>query len=255
MLSLKKLYKGISLEKKSVMAGEKVLLVEDDPRISQLVKYNLEKAGFKCTAVLSGEGAFPFLENTKYDLVILDVMLPNMDGFEVCRRIRQTPGLARIPVIMLTARGEEIDRIVGLELGADDYMVKPFSPRELVLRARAVIKRGPDSRSEEARDEILTADKLRLDVPRHKVTVAGKEVSLTAMEFKLLETLMRRKGRVQNREQLLNDVWDLDAEVTTRTIDTHVKRLRQKLGKTGRYIETVRGHGYRFHDDEEDDRH
>lgn len=253
MLSLKNSYHDISLEITSIMAGEKIILVEDDAHISRLVKYNLEKAGFKCTAVPSGEEAFPFLETTKYDLAILDVMLPKMDGFDVCKRIRQTPSLAHLPIIMLTARGEEIDRVVGLELGADDYMVKPFSPRELVLRARAVIKRGPGSRAEVARDEILTADKLKLDVARHKVAVAGKEVILTAMEFKLLETLMRRKGRVQNREQLLNDVWDLDAEVTTRTIDTHVKRLRQKLGKTGCYIETVRGHGYRFHEDEDEE--
>lgn len=252
MISLKKLQHGISLDIETIMTGEKVLLVEDDEHISKLVKYNLEKAGFNCTAVLSGEDAFPFLENTKYDLVILDIMLPQMDGFAVCKRIRQTPGLATLPIIMLTARGEEIDRVVGLELGADDYMVKPFSPRELTLRARAVIKRGAAMVTPERKgDEILVADQLKVDIARHKVTVSGKEVILTSMEFKLLETLMRRKGRVQNRDQLLNDVWDLDAEVTTRTIDTHVKRLRQKLGSMGSSIETVRGHGYRFHDDEE----
>jgi two-component system, OmpR family, phosphate regulon response regulator PhoB len=233
------------------MAGEKVLVIEDDEPIAKLVKYNLEKAGFFCFTVASGEESFPLLENSSFDLVILDIMLPQMDGFEVCKRIRQNPRLVSLPIIMLSARGEEIDRVVGLELGADDYMVKPFSPRELTLRARAVIKRGQGKASAESTvDEILVAEKLKLDVSRHKVTVGSKEVNLTAMEFKLLETLMRRRGRVQNRDQLLNDVWDLDAEVTTRTIDTHVKRLRQKLGKMGQFIETVRGHGYRFHDDD-----
>lgn len=236
-------------EKAPVMAGEKILIVEDDKHISKLVKYNLEKCGYNCVDVVTGEEAFEALNANQIDLIILDVMLPKMDGFDVCREIRQNPKQADIPIVMLTARGEEIDRIVGLEIGADDYLVKPFSPRELVLRVKGLLKRAtPQTGVKEKGKEILEYDKLKIDKPRHKVTVDGNEVNLTSMEFKLIETLMQRRGRVQTRDQLLNDVWEMDAEVTTRTIDTHIKRLRQKLGEMGQYIETVRGHGYRFYD-------
>jgi two-component system phosphate regulon response regulator PhoB len=182
------------------------------------------------------------------DLILLDVMLPKMDGLEVCKRLRRDQRWQNIPVIMLTARGEEIDRIVGLELGADDYMVKPFSPRELLLRIKGILRRGI-SKPESSKD-IIEAEKIKIDLARHKVFVDEKEILLTSMEFKLLKTLVERQGRVQTRDQLLNDVWDLDSSITTRTIDTHVKRLRQKLGKHGDLIETVRGHGYRFSEDE-----
>ncbi len=228
------------------MPQEKVLIVEDDKHISKLVKYNLEKAGFECSVVITGEQVFEALDKQPVDIIILDIMLPKMDGFEVCKLIRQRKDSAHIPIIMLTARGEEVDRIVGLELGADDYMVKPFSPRELILRIKAVLNRVKPKQTEESSKNIVSYEQLIIDIARHKVTVANKEISLTAMEFKLLLTLLNRQGRVQSRDQLLTDVWDMSAEVTTRTIDTHIKRLRQKLGKMGKYVETVRGYGYRF---------
>jgi DNA-binding response OmpR family regulator len=232
------------------MAKEKILIVEDDKNISKLLRYNLEKDGFECATALTGEEVFDQLDRFPADLIILDVMLPKMDGFEVCRILRQDQRYASIPVIMLTARGEEVDRIVGLELGADDYIVKPFSPRELILRVKARLRRKTSSSKEEAAKEVMAAGALRIDIPRHKVTVHEKEVVLTAMEFKLLLTLMKRQGRVQSREQLLGDVWEMNPEVTTRTIDTHIKRLRQKLGKCGKLVETIRGHGYRLRDEE-----
>jgi DNA-binding response OmpR family regulator len=170
-------------------------------------------------------------------------MLPQMDGFEVCRHIKQEKKYKDIPIIMLTAKGEEIDRIVGFELGADDYIVKPFSPRELVLRVKAVLRRG---KIEKIDKEILKAGILNVDIPRHRVTVNNKEVDLTNMEFKLLIVLMENKGRVQTRDRLLSQIWDINAEVYTRTVDTHIKRLREKLGKAGKYIETVVGLGYKF---------
>jgi two-component system phosphate regulon response regulator PhoB len=175
--------------------------------------------------------------------LLLDLMLPDMSGTEICRQIRVSPRTKQLPVIMLTAKGEEIDRVVGLELGADDYVVKPFSIRELILRMRAVLRRAqrdPD-------DEVpLVFGDLHIDPPGHRVWVGGDEITLTYLEFKLLTTLLARKGRVQTRDRLLSDVWDINADVTTRTVDTHVKRLREKLGPAGDYIETVRGVGYRF---------
>ena len=203
------------------MSREKILIVEDDTHISNLVQYNLEKAGFACYVATSGEVAFGFLDKQTVDLIILDIMLPKMDGFEVCKHLKQNRHFSGIPIVMLTAKGEEVDRIVGFELGADDYVVKPFSPRELVLRVKAILKRGKSK--EKARD-ILTASQLRVDIPKHKVTVANERIELTPMEFKLLLTLMQRKGRVQSRDRLLNDVWGMTADVTARTIDTHVKR-------------------------------
>lgn len=232
------------------MSGENVLIVEDDKNIAKLVKYNLDKAGFTCSTVITGEEGFEVLDREKVDLIILDVMLPKMDGFEVCRLIKQEEKYSKIPIIMLTARAEEIDRIVGLELGADDYLAKPFSPRELVLRVKAILKRSTPRSERATGQEIISFDKLKLDIPRHKVLVNTKEIKLTAMEFDLLATLLQRKGRVQSREKLLSDVWGIEADVTTRTVDTHVKRLRQKLGRYGKYIETVRGYGYRFFEQE-----
>lgn len=225
------------------MCKGRILIVEDDRHIARLVKYNLEKEGYGCRVSITGEDALDVLDRESVDLAILDIMLPKMDGLETCKRIKQDSKLSSIPIVMLTAKGEEVDRIVGFELGADDYIVKPFSPRELVLRVKAILIRG---RPKESVQEILSAGGLKVDVPRHKVTVGKKEVKLTAMEFKLLATLIRRKGRVQSRDRLLDDVWNLEADVTTRTIDTHIKRLRQKLGAAGTLVETVRGHGYRL---------
>lgn len=229
---------------------ERILVVEDDKNIAKLIKYNLEKAEFDCVAVVTGEEAVAVLDKQEISLIILDVMLPKMNGFDVCRRIKSDPKFKSIPIIMLTARGEEVDRIVGFELGVDDYIVKPFSPRELALRVKAILKRSQSKALAATPKEILSFDKLKIDIPRHKVMVADKEINLTSMEFKLLTTLLGRRGRVQSREQLLGDVWSIESDVTTRTVDTHVKRLRQKLGKMGKYIETVRGYGYRFFEDE-----
>ena len=231
------------------MPKEKILIIEDDKHISKLVKYNTEKAGYDPTVVGDGEEALDVLSKQGVDLIILDIMLPKMDGFEVCRLIKQNPKLKNIPVIMLTAKGEEVDRIVGLELGADDYVVKPFSPRELVLRIKAILKRG---KIEASPKDIIERGSLVIDVPKHRVTVNNKEVELTPIEFKLLVTLIERNGRIQSRDQLLSDVWDMHADVFTRTVDTHIKRLREKLGKIGDQIETVRGLGYRFQEEDED---
>ncbi|MFA5039587.1 MAG: response regulator transcription factor [Candidatus Omnitrophota bacterium] len=228
------------------MVKQKILVVEDEKNILRLVVYNLEKAGYECFSAFSGEKALEVLRHYDMDLVVLDIMLPQMDGFEVCRAMKQEERLKNIPIMMLTARGEEVDRVVGLELGADDYMVKPFSPRELVLRIKAILKRG---RREEGSKDIFSVRQLSVDVARHKVLVNRKEVVLTPMEFKLLLLLMKRQGRVQTRDQLLSDVWDISSEVTTRTIDTHIKRLRRKIGPMGKWIETVRGMGYRFREE------
>ena len=232
------------------MLKEQILIVEDDKHISKLVKFNLEKAGYECTVAATGEKALEVLNDQPVDLIILDIMLPGMDGFGICRAIKEKEKLKNLPIIMLTAKGEEVDRIVGLELGADDYIVKPFSPRELVLRVKAILKRG---KSEESKKDILAARDITVDIPKHKVTVKGKAIDLTQMEFKLLVTLMERRSRVQTRERLLSDVWDMDTGVDTRTIDTHVKRLREKLGKSGSLIETVRGLGYKFKEEDEDE--
>lgn len=224
-----------------------VLIVEDDKHISKLIKYNFEKAGFGCIVSTTGEKALEILDTEDVDLVLLDIMLPKMDGFDTCRSIKQDKRLKHIPIIMLTAKGEVTDRVVGFELGADEYVVKPFSPRELILRARAVLKRG---KSDEPARDIISLGKLTIDISRHKVTVNKKETKLTLMEFKLLLILVERRGRVQSRERLLEDVWNIDSDVTTRTVDTHIKRLREKMGKLGALIETVRGMGYRYNEED-----
>ena len=227
------------------MAG-KILIVEDDKNILKLLRYNLEKAGFTCFTTITGEDAFNILSDEAIDLVILDIMLPTIDGLEVCKRIKQDSSFSHIPIIMLTAKGEEVDKVVGFELGADDYIVKPFSPRELVLRIKAILKR---SVPKQATQDILSSGNVKIDTPRHKVSVDNKTIELAPMEFRLLSVLIGRKGRVQSRDVLLEDVWGISADVTTRTVDTHVKRLRQRLGKAGKRLETVRGIGYRFKED------
>ncbi len=228
---------------------ERILIVEDDKHISRLVKFNLDKAGYECVVAGTGERALEILDDRPAGLIILDIMLPGMDGLGVCRAIKEKEKLKNIPIIILTAKGEEVDRVVGLELGADDYIVKPFSPRELVLRVKAILKRG---KAEETKKDILEAGDITIDISKHKVMVKEKPVELTQMEFKLLLTLMERQGRAQTRDKLLSDVWNIDTEVDTRTIDTHIKRLREKLGKSGRIIETVRGLGYRLKEEDED---
>lgn len=225
------------------MSKRSILLVEDDKNIAKLVKYNLEKEGFLLHAVEAGEDALKELFSKEYDIVILDLMLPGIDGLEVCREIKQSEKTKHIPVIMLTAKGEEVDRIVGFELGASDYVVKPFSPRELALRVKSVLKRSSEKAGPKERIKI---GKVVIDTVSHSVKVNGKEVMLTLMEFDLLHTLMGRAGRVQSRERLLSDVWGIDSSVTTRTVDTHIKRLREKLAGSGECIETVRGIGYKY---------
>jgi DNA-binding response OmpR family regulator len=224
------------------MAKENILIVEDDKNISKLLKYNLEKEGYKAKVAKTGELALKYLDEDKYNLILLDIMLPKMDGFEVCKNIKQNKKLASIPIIMLTAKGQEVDKVVGFELGADDYVVKPFSPRELILRIKARLRK----KEEIINEDIITFKNLKIDRPRHRVEVSKKEIKLTPMEFKLLLTLIERKGRVQSRDRLLDDVWGISSEVTTRTVDTHIKSLRQKLLSAGDYIETIRGVGYRF---------
>jgi two-component system phosphate regulon response regulator PhoB len=230
------------------MSKEKILVVEDDKHISRLVKYNVDKSGYNCLVAEDGDEALDILGRQNIDLIILDIMLPEIDGFEVCRTLKQDIKLKNIPIIMLTAKGEEVDRIVGLELGADDYVVKPFSPRELMLRVKAVLRR---KKMPESPRDIITRGALVVDTAKHKVTVYNKDVELTPIEFKLLVTLLERAGRMQSRDQLLSDVWGMHSDVFTRTVDTHIKRLREKLGKMGKLIETIRGMGYRCKEDED----
>jgi len=221
----------------------RVLVVDDEPDLVELVRFNLKEAGYEIDAARSGREALALLRRRPPDLLILDLMLPDVSGTEICRQVRSDARLAGIPVLMLTAKSEEVDRIVGFELGADDYVTKPFSPRELVLRVRALLRRAS---GEGEGAEILEQARVRLDVDRHRCQVDGEDIDLTAKEFRLLETLMRRPGRVMSRERLLDEVWGTDITVTARTIDTHLKRLREKLRGAGPLIETVRGVGYRF---------
>ncbi len=225
------------------MAGGCILVVEDDADILQLLSYNLRAAGFDVQTCVDGNGVMELIRTFSPDLVILDLMLPGVDGLEICRRLKQDSGLRSIPVIILTARGEEIDRIVGLELGADDYVVKPFSPRELILRIKAILRRSvsiPD------RDAVLQSGGVRVDLDGYKVTVDGENVELTATEFRLMVELIRNPGKVLTRDQLLHHVWGYEFDGYARTVDTHIRRLRQKLGDYSAWIETVRGVGYRF---------
>jgi len=221
-----------------------VLIVEDEPDILDLVTYNLRQAGFVALQAEDGEKALAILEEEVVNLVVLDLMLPGIDGLEVCRLIKQRIRNKDVPVLMLTARTEEVDRIVGLELGADDYLVKPFSPRELVLRIRAILRRAQGR--DEAEAERIVAGPLAIDPIGHSVQVAGDHIELTATEFKLLTTLAQRRGRVQSREELLDVVWGYEHSGYRRTVDTHIRRLREKLGIAAAFVETVRGIGYRF---------
>ena len=226
------------------MTGESILVVEDEEDILDLISYNLKQAGFSVIAVESGEEALEVASEEKFSLVLLDLMLPGIDGLEVCRLLRAKPETKNIPVLMLTARTEEVDRIVGLELGADDYLTKPFSPRELVLRVRAILRRAEVVES--VSDETIRIGSLTIDPIEHRVQLLGEEIELTATEFRLLLTLAQRRGRVQSREELLNVVWGYEHSGYRRTVDTHLRRLRAKMGEAADYLETVRGVGYRF---------
>jgi two-component system, OmpR family, phosphate regulon response regulator PhoB len=223
-----------------------VLVVEDEQDILDLVEYNLTNAGYHVVTAMDGSEALEIIQRNPPDIVLLDLMLPKVDGKEVCRRIRQSEATRGIPVIMLTAKAEEVDRIVGFELGADDYMTKPFSPRELILRIAAVMRRTLTPQETPA---VLRLPELIIDPERHRVEVDGAEVFLTATEFKLLHHLASRIGRVQTREILLDDVWGYPYEGYARTVDTHIRRLRKKMGPLKDRIETIRGVGYRFRDE------
>lgn len=225
-----------------------ILIVEDEEDLLGLLDLHLRREGFSTVRAATGREALELYEASRPALVLLDLMLPDISGTEVCRRIRAMPGRGRTPVLILSARGEEIDRVVGFEVGADDYVVKAnLSLRELTLRIRARLAERPASAPLEAASEpSLEFPLLRVDESAHRVWVEGDEIILTATEFRLLVTLARRPGRVQTRGTLLEDVWDMPPDLNTRTVDTHVKRLREKIGAASRYIETVRGVGYRF---------
>jgi len=225
-----------------------ILVIEDEADLAELVAFNLQQAGYTVATAGDGAGGLAELRRTSPDLVVLDLMLPDISGTEVCRRLRADPSTERIPVVMLTARAEEVDRVLGFEVGADDYVPKPFSPRELVLRIGAVLRRTNLPASTREGEGIRIGD-LTIDVPRHEVLVEGTQVPLTALEFKLLLDLASRRGRVQSRDALLERVWGYAPGIETRTVDTHVKRLREKLGAASHYIETIRGVGYRMRDD------
>jgi two-component system phosphate regulon response regulator PhoB len=221
-----------------------ILLVDDERDLLSLLDFNLRAAGFETLLATTGAQALAHLRRRIPDLILLDLMLPDIVGTEVCRQVKSDPRTRNVPVVMLTAKGEELDRVVGFELGADDYVTKPFSIRELVLRLRAVARRAGPARSAEA--PRVTVGPIRLDLDAHRAFADGAEIQLTPLEFKLLATLMARLGRVQSREQLLEDVWEMTADVETRTVDTHVKRLREKLGSGRDLLETVRSIGYRL---------
>jgi two-component system phosphate regulon response regulator PhoB len=221
----------------------KILVVDDEPDALEVIAFKLKEAGYVPLTAADGLRAVEIVRDERPALVVLDLMLPKMDGLEVCKILRRDPTTAAIPIIMLTARAAEMDRIVGLELGADDYVTKPFSPRELVLRIKKVL-----ARSQQADEPAthLRIGLLDIDAVRHLVKVKEQPITLTATEFKLLELLARRRGRVQTRDRLLQDVWGYDNPIDTRTVDTHMRRLREKLGPAAEYLETIRGVGYRF---------
>ncbi|MFA5147416.1 MAG: response regulator [Candidatus Omnitrophota bacterium] len=228
---------------------ETILIVEDEKDIVKMLDYNLKKEGFRTLSVRNGEDAVDSARGAPPDLIILDLMLPGMDGLEVCKKLKGDSKTASVPVIMLTAKSQESDKIVGLELGADDYVTKPFSPRELIARIKAVLRRGKEK---EKMPEVLKAGDLTVDLAKIAVTLKGKPVELTGKEFELLKTLMISKGRVLSRDHLLDTIWGFDQalEIQTRTVDVHIRTLRKKLKGESRRIVTVKNYGYRFEDEE-----
>lgn len=227
----------------SALVKTRILVVDDEADAVELVAFNLRQAGYSVTTAADGAEALQKARAQPPDLIVLDLMLPEISGLEVCKTLRRDPAFSRIPIIMLTARAAELDRVLGLELGADDYVTKPFSPRELVLRIQKLLDRG---QTKTAAPETLRFGNLLIDVPRHLVTVRHKRVDLTATEFRLLTLLAQRRGRVQSRDALLRDVWEYNSLVDTRTVDTHMRRLREKMGPAAKHLDTVRGVGYRF---------
>ena len=222
----------------------KILIIEDEPDIRKNLEYNLSREGYSVLTAASIAEAEQLIYSNNLSLILLDLMLPDGSGLDLCKKMKSDPDVQNLPIIILTAKDDEVDKVVGFEIGADDYVTKPFSVRELILRIKAVLKRG------ENKKDIVEIDRqfgdLKIDIDSHEVYVDGDLVNLTALEFKLLIQLVDRRGRVQSREQLLADVWGYSAEVTTRTVDTHIKRLREKLGSMGKYVQTIRGVGYKF---------
>lgn len=239
---------------------DRILIIEDEADLAATLAYNLSREGFEASTAATGQAGLTAALAPAApvpDLILLDLMLPDMPGTEVCRRLRAEARTRHVPIVMVTAKADEIDRVVGFEVGADDYVVKPFSVRELLLRIRAVLRRSRPGEGEakpmnEPSADALEAGRIKVDVAAHKAFIDNKPVYLTALEFKLLQTFIERQGRVQTRDHLLNDVWGIEADITTRTVDTHVKRLRDKLGPAGAYVETIRGVGYRFQVDHEE---
>ena len=222
----------------------KILVIEDEPDIRKNLEYNLAREGFAVIGAASISEAESNLSMQTFNLILLDLMLPDGSGLDLCKKIKADSKTESIPVIILTAKDDEVDKVVGFEIGADDYVTKPFSVRELILRVKAVLKRGTEKK------DILEVERkfgdLRIDIDSHEVHVDDSKINLTALEFKLLRQLVDTRGRVQSRDQLLSEVWGYSSDVTTRTVDTHVKRLREKLGPMGKYVQTIRGVGYKF---------
>ena len=222
-----------------------ILVIEDEPDIRRNLEYNLGREGFKASSVGSLDEANEKLKSKKFDLILLDLMLPDGSGLDLCKKIKSNSKTEATPIIILTAKDDEVDKVVGFELGADDYVTKPFSVRELILRVKAILKRS-DTKTKEVVEVERQFGDLKIDVDSHEVHVDSQLIELTALEFRLLKELVEKRGRVQSRDQLLSEVWGYNAEVTTRTVDTHIKRLREKLGSMGKYVQTIRGVGYKF---------
>ena len=226
--------------------NHRILIADDEPDILDLVSMNLKGAGYQVIRSEDGPSAVTSARKEAPALIVLDLMMPGMTGIEVCKTLKNDSSTSAIPIILLTARSTEVDRILAFELGADDYVTKPFSPRELVLRVQAILRRRDVNSG--GKSSYLTAGDIGVDLDRHQVTVTGRDVELTAIEFKLLAAMIERKGRVQSRDALLGTVWGMDRDIEPRTVDTHLRRLREKLGAAGDQIHTVRGFGYRLDD-------
>ena len=224
--------------------SQKILIIEDEPDIRKTLEYNISREGYKVVSASSISEGKKQINSSDFSLILLDLMLPDGSGLNLCREIKSDKDKSPTPIIILTAKDDEVDKVVGFELGADDYVTKPFSVRELILRIKAILKRG------ESKKETLEVQRqfgeLTMDIDSHEVFVNSEQIILTALEFRLLRQLVDRRGRVQSRDQLLSDVWGYSSEVTTRTVDTHIKRLREKLGTMGKYVQTIRGVGYKF---------
>jgi two-component system phosphate regulon response regulator PhoB len=224
--------------------SHKILIIEDEPDIRKTLEYNISREGYKVVCASSLSEGKEQINSSDFSLILLDLMLPDGSGLDLCREIKSDKDKSSTPIIILTAKDDEVDKVVGFELGADDYVTKPFSVRELILRIKAVLKRGAEKK--ETLEVQRQFGELIMNIDSHEVFVNNEQIILTALEFRLLRQLVDRRGRVQSRDQLLSDVWGYSSEVTTRTVDTHIKRLREKLGTMGKYVQTIRGVGYKF---------